>query len=124
MKKILLLFLFPFVLQAQHDSSAISPKEKAFQLISLCRQKVAGGESTMDQVARQYSEDPGSAKKGGMLLNVKKGVMVPEFENVAFGLTAGEISPVFETQYGYHFIQLLEHNGEAVNLRHVLIRPK
>lgn len=120
----LLFFLFPALLPAQPDSLNASPKEKALQLIELCRQKVVSGESSMDQVARQYSEDPGTAKKGGMLLNVKKGTMVPEFENVAFSLTAGEISPVFETQYGYHFIQLLERNGEMVNLRHVLVRPK
>ena len=116
--------LFPVLLNAQSDSSALSPKEKALQLIEQCRQKVVSGQSSMNDVARQYSEDPGSAKKGGMILNVKKGMMVAEFENMAFSLTAGEISPIFETQFGYHFIQLLERNGESVNLRHVLITPK
>ncbi len=119
-----LFFLFPVLLNAQSDSLDASPKSKALQLIGLCRQKVVSGQSSMDHVARLYSDDPGTAQKGGMLLNVKKGAMVPEFENVAFSLSAGEISVVFETQYGYHFIQLLEHNGETVSLRHVLIMAK
>lgn len=61
----------------------------------------------MAVLAKQYSEDPDSAKEGGIYKDVAKGVMVPEFENAAFSLKPGEVSEVFETQYGFHFVQLV-----------------
>ena len=74
--------------------------------------------------AALYSEDPGSANKGGEYDSLKRGVFVPEFEAVAFQLKVNEISPVFETTFGYHIIQLLARRGEEVDLRHILITPK
>jgi peptidyl-prolyl cis-trans isomerase SurA len=71
-----------------------------------------------------YSEDPGSAKEGGLITNVFKGQMAPEFEATAFRLKVGEISNVFETSYGYHFIQLVARKGDLLDLRHILIIPK
>jgi len=50
--------------------------------------------------------------------------MVPEFDAVAMSLKDGEISQVFETQFGYHFMQMIERRGEQYNARHVLMRPK
>jgi peptidyl-prolyl cis-trans isomerase SurA len=75
-------------------------------------------------VAILYSEDPGSAKECGELGLVPTGVMVPEFDAVALSLKEGEISQVFKTQYGYHFMQLIERRGEQYNARHVLMRPQ
>ena len=75
----------------------------------------------MASIAKLYSEDPGSAPNGGQYDGIVKGVMVPEFEKVAFSLKPGEISEVFETQYGFHFIQLISRNGDTLSLRHVLI---
>lgn len=72
-----------------------------------------------------YSDDPGSSSKCGELGFFKRGMMVPEFDAVAFRLKEkGEISEVFETEYGYHFMQLIERRGEEVNVRHILIKPK
>jgi peptidyl-prolyl cis-trans isomerase SurA len=88
------------------------------------RQRVISGESSIALLARLYSEDPGSAKEGGLIENVGKGQMVPEFEGVAFKLKEGEVSKVFETAYGYHFIQLVKRKGEVVDLRHILLMPK
>lgn len=88
------------------------------------RQRVISGESSIALLARLYSEDPGSAKEGGLIENVGKGQMVPEFEGVAFKLKEGEVSKVFETTYGYHFIQLVKRKGEVVDLRHILLMPK
>ena len=74
--------------------------------------------------ARLYSDDPGSASKGGNLGFVERGVLYPEFEAVAFSLKTGEISQVVETQAGYHIIMLHERRGDAINVSHILIQPK
>lgn len=87
------------------------------------RARVIKGEK-MTTLARLYSEDPGSAKEGGFYANVARGVMDPAFESAAFRLKQGEISNVFETAYGYHFIELVQRKGELLDLRHILIVPK
>ncbi len=92
----------------------------AKKLCEYYRQRVLKGES-MASIATLYSEDPGSAPNGGQYKKVVKGMMVPEFENVAFSLKPGEISEVFATQYGFHFIQLISRKGDVLDLRHLLI---
>lgn len=99
-------------------------KIQAKELIETYRQRVSSGEANMSTLARLYSEDPGSAQKGGFYANVGKGVMDPVFESVAFRLKKGEISQVFETSYGFHFIELVQRKGELIDLRHILIIPK
>ncbi len=74
-------------------------------------------------VARFYSED-GSAPYGGELGFATRDAYVKEFSAMAFKLKEGEVSPVFETQFGFHFLQVLERRGEEVNVRHVLIKTK
>jgi peptidyl-prolyl cis-trans isomerase SurA len=76
------------------------------------------------ELAKKYSEDPGSASVGGDLGFVKKGVFYPEFESLAFRLKEGEISDVIETPVGFHIIQLLERRGESIHTRHILIKIK
>lgn len=98
-------------------------KKDARTAIESYRERVLKGES-MSVLAALYSEDPGSAKNGGRYESVMRGVMVPEFEAVAFRLKKGEISEVFETPYGFHFIELIARKGETVDLRHILIAPK
>lgn len=98
-------------------------KLKTRQTLESYRQRVLKGES-MNVLAALYSEDPGSAKQGGLIENVFRGQMVPEFEAHAFKLKAGEVSEVFETPYGFHFIQLVARRGELLDLRHILISPK
>lgn len=78
----------------------------------------------MSVMAALYSEDPGSAKNGGRYESVMRGQMVPEFEAVAFRLKQGEVSEIFETSYGYHFMQLVARKGESVDVRHILMAPK
>lgn len=103
----------------------ISPEAKqlAREQLESYRKRVLNGES-MSVLAALYSEDPGSAKNGGRYENVARGMMVPEFESVAFKLKPGEVSEIFETPYGFHFIQLIARKGELVDLRHILIIPK
>ena len=97
----------------------LAVKERLYGL----RSRILKGErfSTM---ALLYSEDPGSAKKGGELGFKGRGELVPEFEAAAFALKDGEISEVVETEYGYHIIQLIERRGDYINVRHILLTVK
>ena len=84
------------------------------------RQQVLNG-SDFGTVARLYSED-GSAPYGGELGFATRDNYVKEFSAMAFKLKEGDISPVFETQFGFHFLQVLQRRGEEVNVRHILIK--
>ena len=126
MRKFKLSFLFSilaFTLFGQGQIADSTAKIVAKAQIEKYRNRVIKGEK-MEDLARSYSEDPGSAFEGGLYRNVKKGVMDPKFENVAFSLKYGQLSKVFETVYGYHFIQLVRRHGELVDIRHILIVPK
>lgn len=83
------------------------------------RARILKGER-FSTLARIYSEDPGSATKGGELGFMGRGDLVPEFEAAAFALKEGEISEVIETEYGFHIIQLIERRGDYINVRHIL----
>lgn len=98
----------------------LAVKDQLYQI----RRRILNGESTFSTMAILYSEDPGSAKKGGELGFTGKGEFAPEFENVAFNLHEGEISEVVETQFGFHIIQLIERRGDYVNCRHILMTAK
>jgi peptidyl-prolyl cis-trans isomerase SurA len=103
----------------------IDPEERADvkRRLEDIRQRVIRGES-FSTMAILYSEDPGSARKGGELGFYGRGELYPEFEATAFGLRPGEISDIIETQAGYHFLQMIERRGEQINVRHILIMPK
>jgi len=83
--------------------------------------RVRNGED-FAKLARLYSEDPGSAAKGGELGFIQRGDFVKEFEETAFGLQPGEISGVVRSSFGFHVIQLIDRRGEKVNARHILMR--
>ncbi len=87
--------------------------------------RINKGETTFSTLARMYSEDPGSARKGGEYGFTGRGELTPEFANVVFNLTdPKKISKVFETEYGYHIAQLIEKRGDRISYRHILIKPK
>lgn len=87
------------------------------------RERVIKGEK-FSMLATLYSQDPGSSKKGGELGFFSRGDMVGDFESAAFALKPGEVSPIIETQYGFHIIQLIERRGNTVNARHILLVPQ
>lgn len=89
-------------------ASTPQEEERAKQTIVLIRGRLAKGEKFAD-LAKQYSEDPGSKSNGGDLGFVAKGSLVPEFEKVAFSLKPAEVSPPVKTQFGYHLILVAEH---------------
>ncbi len=79
---------------------------------------------SFEELAKKYSEDPGSKAFGGDLGFVKRGVFYPEFEAAAFALEEGELSGVVESPVGYHIIQLMERRGESIHTRHILMKFK
>lgn len=87
------------------------------------RERVLKGEK-FSMLATLYSQDPGSAKKGGELGFTSRGEWYSEFEAAAFALKPGEVSPIIETPVGFHIIQLIERRGNTINARHILIIPK
>ena len=98
-------------------------KEARDKLAAL-RARIVKGEK-FSTLAVLYSEDPGSAAKGGELGMFTRGAMAPEFESSAFNLkNKGDISEVIKTKFGYHLLQLIERKGDFVNVRHILIIPK
>lgn len=98
-------------------------KLEAREKIEGIRNRIIKGES-FATLAVLYSEDPGSALKGGELGFFSRNDMVPEFSATAFRLNEGEVSPIVETDFGYHIIQLIERRGEQINARHILITVK
>lgn len=88
------------------------------------RTEILSGEKDFATIAVLYSEDPGSAVKGGELGMQGRGTFVPEFDAVGLSLAEGEISDVFETEYGFHIMQLIERRGEKYNARHILLKPR
>ena len=86
--------------------------------------RVNKGESSFQTLARLYSEDPGTARRGGELGLVGRGTLDPAFATVAFNLTdPKKISKIVESEFGFHIIQLIEKRGDKVNVRHILKKP-
>ncbi len=98
-------------------------REAREKLLAL-RARIVKGEK-FSTLAVLYSEDPGSAAKGGELGLFSRGSMAPEFESAAYNLkNKNDISEVIKTKFGYHLLQLIERKGDFVNVRHILIIPK
>ncbi len=98
-------------------------KQRYYDKLDAIRLRIKSGED-FAFLAKTYSEDPGSAPEGGDLGFFDRSTMFKEFTAMAFKLKAGEMSPVFETEAGYHILQVIERRGEQVNARHILIRPQ
>ena len=86
--------------------------------------RVNRGETSFQTLARLYSEDPGTARRGGELGYTGRGTLDQAFANVAFNLTdPKKVSKIVESEFGYHIIQLIDKRGDKVNVRHILRKP-
>ena len=86
--------------------------------------RVNRGEATFQTLARLYSEDPGTARRGGEVGMAGRGTLDPAFAQVAFNLTdPKKVSKIVESEFGFHIIQLIEKRGDKVNVRHILRKP-
>jgi peptidyl-prolyl cis-trans isomerase SurA len=94
----------------------------AFDKADDLRNRVLKGEGFGD-LAKKYSEDPGSALANGDLGFVKRGTFVPEFEAAAYNLEPGQISELVESPFGFHVIKMLERRGNSIHTQHILIKP-
>jgi peptidyl-prolyl cis-trans isomerase SurA len=88
-------------------------------------ERVTSGATDFSVLARIYSEDTESAKRGGELGFMGRGQLVPEFATVAFNLLdPKKVSRIVQTEFGYHIIQLIEKRGDKINCRHILLKPR
>ena len=101
------------------EAAALAAKER---LLSI-RERILNGEK-FATLARLYSEDPGSARKGGELGMASKSLYWPVFSDAAMALKPGNISQIVETPDGFHIIEVLEKKGDMFNARHILVTPK
>lgn len=85
-------------------------KEKAEKVL---KEVKAGGDFA--ELAKKYSQDPGSAEQGGSLGTFGKGMMVKEFEDVAFGMEPGQVSNLVKTDFGYHIIKVTDRIKETTS---------
>lgn len=86
--------------------------------------RINKGTATFQTLARLYSEDPGTARRGGELDYVGRGMLDPAFANVAFSLTdPKKVSKIVESEFGFHIIQLIDKRGEKIKVRHILRKP-
>lgn len=96
-------------------------KQRFYDKLDAIRLRIKSGED-FAFLAKTYSEDPGSASEGGDLGFFDRTSMVKEFTAWAFKLKPGEMSPVFESEHGFHILQVIERRGEQVHARHILVR--
>lgn len=87
-------------------------------------ERINKGETSFQTLARMYSEDPGTARRGGELDYTGRGMLDPAFANVAFGLTDPKrVSKIVESEFGFHIIQLVDKRGDKIKVRHILRKP-
>ncbi|MEG0795673.1 MAG: peptidylprolyl isomerase [Odoribacter sp.] len=105
-------------------SVSLAEKERIREQLREFRDQILKGEKTFNTLAVLYSEDEGSAAKGGELGYMPKSRLDPAFAEAAFSLKPGKISKIVESEYGFHIIQLIDRQGEKINVRHILLQPK
>jgi len=101
-----------------------SEKERLKKELADYRKSIMDGTYKFGAIAGLISQDPETAKKGGEVGFVRRGMLVPEFDAAAFSMKEGEITEPFESQFGVHVMQLIERRGDEYNCRHILMVPK
>lgn len=111
--------LSQIVLYPNQENAKLAVKEKLLEF----RNRILNGER-FSSIATLYSEDPGSAMRGGELGMASKNIFWPQFSDAAMALKEGQISQIVETPDGFHLIQMIKKDGDMFNARHILLKPK
>lgn len=97
-------------------------RQEAREIIGAIRDSIVVSGAAFEEMARAFSDDPGSAAQGGRYQNMKVSEFAPEFAAVASRIPVGEVSQVFETTFGLHILRVNERRGDVVDLNHILIQ--
>lgn len=100
-----------------------SAKQATIAKLNDIRARIEAGED-FGTLAKQFSQDPGSAAENGYLGFFKRKELVPEYEAASLRLEPGQLSPIVESQFGFHLIQLIERKGDSFSTRHILLKPE
>ena len=111
--------LSQIVLYPTKEQAEMEVKERLLEF----RERILKGEK-FSSLASLYSEDPSSAARGGELRMASKDVYWPAFSDAAMALKPGQISQIVQTPDGFHLIQMIEKEGNLINVRHILLKPK
>ena len=101
------------------EAANMAVKERLLEI----RERIINGEK-FSTLARLYSEDTGSARKGGELGMASRNIFWPAFSDAAMALKPGSVSQIVETPDGFHIIQVIEKKGDSFNARHILLKPQ
>ena len=101
------------------EAANLAVKERLLAI----RERIINGEK-FTTLARLYSQDPGSSRKGGELGMASKSIFWPAFSDAAMALKPGIVSQIVETPDGFHLIEVLEKKGDMFNARHILLKPE
>ena len=99
-------------------------KQLAYDKLVELRKQIMEEGADFAELALKFSDDFGSGRIGGDLGWTRRGKFVPEFEAEAYKLDVDEISPVFESEFGFHIVQLMGRRGNSIHTRHILVKPE
>jgi peptidyl-prolyl cis-trans isomerase SurA len=104
------------------DEISEASRQAAIARADSVRRMILSGQVEFEAAARTLSDDPATAKVGGLLGTTNRGDLVPEYEEVAYRLKEGEISEPVESKFGIHLIRLNSRQGEKINTSHILFQ--
>jgi peptidyl-prolyl cis-trans isomerase SurA len=105
----------------RHPLITEEAREEAHEMLELIREQIVDGEATFEEMARQFSDDPGSAQAGGLYEEMRLAEVVPEFAAVAARSPIGAVSQIFESPFGLHILRVNARRGDLINYNHILI---
>lgn len=97
-------------------------REEAQDILRTIRDSIVVGGASFEEMAQLFSDDPGSASRGGLYQGARISDFVPEFASVASRIEPGEVSQIFETEFGLHILRVNDRRGDIVDLNQILIR--
>lgn len=106
----------------RYPKASKQARQEAMEIITSIRDSVVTGTTSLEEMARRFSDDTGSASDGGRISDIQLNELVPEFAAIASRLPIGEVSEPFETTFGFHILRVNERRGDEVDFNHVLIR--